>query len=77
MKDEIERPIYQIRIEGQLDPYWSEWLESMEISVTENDQTLLYGEVVDQATLYGLLAKIRDMNLKLISVQQQAKRSHT
>jgi hypothetical protein len=77
MKEEIEQPIFQIRINSQLDPRWSEWLNGMEITPSENGETLLSGLVVDQTALHGLLAKIRDMNLKLISVQQANRRDVT
>ena len=74
MIEEIENPIYQIRIGGQLDPCWSEWLGGMKITSLESGDTFLSGLVVDQTALHGLLAKIRDMNLKLISVQQANRR---
>ena len=60
--------IYSIRLEGHLDQSWSEWLEGMTIISTENGETLLSGVVVDQAALHGLLARIRDLNLGLISI---------
>jgi hypothetical protein len=63
--------LYEIRIEGQLDPSWSEWLNGMTITPRETGETLLYGPVVDQAALHGLLNRIRDMNLKLISVEKK------
>lgn len=60
--------IYNIRLEGHLDPCWSEWLDGVVITPLENGETFLSGPVVDQAALHGLLAKIRDLNLNLISV---------
>lgn len=63
--------IYHIRLEGHLDRSWSEWLEGMSITLLENGETLLSGTVADQAALHGLLAKIRDMNLKLLSVEKE------
>ncbi len=63
--------VYHIRVEGHLDPSWSEWLEGMAIGLLENGQTLLSGPVADQAALYGLLAKIRDLNLNLLSVEKE------
>lgn len=65
-----EYPIYQIRLGGQLDPCWSQWLDGMEITPLEGGETLLVGPVADQSALHGLLAKIRDMNLKLIAVNK-------
>ena len=60
--------IYSIRLEGHIDQSWSEWLGGMTIKSTENGETLLTGVVVDQAALHGLLARIRDLNLRLISI---------
>ncbi len=59
---------YEIRIQGHLAPYWSETFDGMQVTLTEGGETLLTGEVADQAALHGLLAKIRDLNLTLISV---------
>lgn len=63
--------IYEIRIEGHLDPSWSEWLDGMTIALLEEDVTCLSGAVVDQAALHGILNRIRDMNLKLLSVEME------
>lgn len=63
--------IYQIMIEGLLDPCWSEWFGGLTVTPQKNGQTLLAGPVRDQAALHGLLAKIRDMGLPLISVNRQ------
>jgi hypothetical protein len=63
--------IYEIRLEGQLDPRWSEWLEGMTITPLETGGTQLTGAVVDQAALHGLLNRIRDLNLKLVSVKKR------
>ena len=59
----------EIRVEGLLDPHWSEWLEKLEVFNEDNDQTLLTGQITDQATLYGILKKLRDLGLKLILVE--------
>ncbi len=59
---------YVIRVKGHLDPGRSEWFEGMTITQLEGGETRLSGRVVDQAALHGLLAKIRDLNLTLISV---------
>ena len=64
--------IYSIRLEGHLDRSWSEWLDGMTIISTENGETLLSGVVVDQAALHGLLARIRDLNLSLISIIRES-----
>jgi hypothetical protein len=59
---------YAIRVKGHLDPRWSEWLEGLTVTQTESGETILSGPVVDQSALHGLLARIRDLNLTLISV---------
>jgi len=62
---------YAIRIKGFLDPHW-EWLEGLTVTHLESGETLLSGPIVDQAALHGLLARIRDLNLTLLSVEQIA-----
>jgi hypothetical protein len=59
---------YQIRIKGHLSPQWTDWFERLTITLEDNGETLLTGPVVDQAALYGLLKKVRDLGLPLISV---------
>ena len=58
----------EIRIKGQIDEHWSNWFEGLTITHTEQGETVLTGTVVDEPALYGLLAKIRDLGLQLISV---------
>jgi hypothetical protein len=60
---------YRIKLKGRLDPKWSDWFEQMAIS-TEDGQTILTGPVADQAALHGLLVRIRDLNLTLLSVER-------
>lgn len=60
--------IYQIRIKGHLDHRWSEWFGGLTITLEDNGDTLLSGPVVDQAALHGLLRKVRDLGMQLISV---------
>mgnify|MGYP001823334198 CR=1 FL=1 len=60
---------YRIKLNGRLDRKWSDWFDQMEIS-TEGDQTILTGPVADQAALHGLLIRIRDLNLTLLSVER-------
>ena len=60
---------YRIKLNGRLDRKWSDWFDQMEIS-TEGDQTILTGPVADQAALHGLLIRIRDLNLILLSVER-------
>ncbi len=59
--------IYQIRVQGAIGGQWAEWF-GLEIFPLANGQTLLRGPVIDQAVLHGILTKIRDLNLPLISV---------
>ena len=61
--------IYVIRIKGSLDYKWSDWFGGLTITNLENDETVLTGPVTDQAALHGLLAKLRDLGLPLLSVQ--------
>lgn len=59
---------YEIRIKGHLDTRWSHWFEGYEIALKDNGETLLSGTVVDQAALHGLLIKVRDLGLPMVSV---------
>ena len=63
---------YNIRITGQLDPSWSEWLGDLTITPLETGETLLSGLLSDQAALYGLLNRLRDMNLTLLCVEKKS-----
>lgn len=60
--------IYEIRVEGFLADRWSQWFEGLTIRRAADGETVLRGPLVDQAALHGVLAKIRDLNLDLISV---------
>lgn len=60
--------IYQIRLKGHLDREWTDWFEGLTITLEENGDTLLTGPVIDQAALHGLLKKVRDLSLPLVSV---------
>jgi len=68
--DACKPMVYQIRIKGHLDSQWSEWFEGLTITLEENGDTLLSGAVVDQAALHGLLKKVRDLGMPLVSVVQ-------
>jgi hypothetical protein len=59
---------YQIKIKGYLDDRWTEWTAGLQMTHLANDQTLLSGTLPDQAALHGLLERIRDLNLKLVSI---------
>lgn len=58
----------EIRIKEHLDQQWAEWLDGFSIAYTEQDETILTSEVQDQAALYGLMAKLRDLGVKLVAV---------
>ena len=64
--------IYQIRIKGHLDSQWTDWFEGLTVTLDEGGDTLLTGPVIDQAALYGLLKKVRDLGMPLLSVNQAA-----
>ncbi len=60
---------YTIRFKGLIDPHW-DWLGNLTMTHLEQGETVLYGPILDQAALHGLLARIRDLNLTLLSVNQ-------
>ena len=62
---------YQIRLEGHLGRQWTDWFDGLAITQTAEGDTLLTGPVVDQAALHGVLKKVRDLGLTLISVNPQ------
>jgi hypothetical protein len=62
--------IYQIRLKGNLDHQWSDWFEGMSVTPDEDNTTLITGPVVDDAALHGLLKRVRDSGLRLISVNK-------
>ena len=68
MDDKSSR--YQIRLKGILDSQWSDWFDGFSITPDSDKNTLLDGEVPDQATLHGILAKIRDLGLTLLSLER-------
>jgi hypothetical protein len=59
---------YQIRVKGHLGYQWADWFEGLTITIEDNGETLLTGPVVDQAALHGLIKKVRDLGMPLISV---------
>ena len=61
---------YRIRVRGHLDDRWSDWLGGLAVQRQENGTTLLVGPVVDQAALHGVITRIRDLGLPLLSVKQ-------
>ena len=67
-EDHYEPELYEIRIQGHLDDRWVDWFEGLNITLVDNGDTLLTGPVVDQAALFGLLRKVRDLSMPLLSV---------
>jgi len=59
--------VYQIRLKGHLGPEWTEWFGGLTITLEGNGETLLTGPVLDQAALHGLLSRVRDLGMPLIS----------
>jgi len=69
LKTDTGQPIcYQIRIKGHLSDQWANWFDGLTITLEENGDTLLTGSVVDQAALFGLLKKVRDLGMPLVSI---------
>ena len=60
--------VYEIRLKGQLDHQWTDWFGGLAITPEGNGDTLLSGPVVDQAALHGLLRKVRDLGIPLLSI---------
>ena len=62
--------VYQIRLKGHLGSQWTDWFGGLTITLEDNGDTLLTGPVIDQAALHGLLKKVRDLGIPLLSVVQ-------
>ncbi len=60
--------IYEIRVEGHLPDHWSQWFEGLAICMQPSGETVLRGVLIDQAALFGVLSRIHDLNLILISI---------
>lgn len=60
--------VYQIRIKGHLSHEWTDWFEGLTITLEDSGETLLTGSIADQAALHGLLRKVRDVGMPLLSV---------
>ena len=67
-EDHHEPGLYEIRIKGHLDNRWADWFEDLTITAQDLGETLLTGPVVDQAALHGLLRKVCDLGMPLLSV---------
>ena len=70
--DTPEPAFYEIRVKGHLDSHWSAWFDGMAVTTEENGETILTGPIRDQPALHGLLIKIRDLGLPLLSVQRKS-----
>ena len=66
--DPSQPTVYQIRVKGHLGSQWTEWFGGLTVTPEDNGETLLTGPVVDQAALHGLLKKVRDLGMPLVSV---------
>jgi hypothetical protein len=69
-EDHHEPGRYEIRLKGHLDARWTDWFEGLSFTHASDGTTILSGPIVDQAALYGLLRKVRDLGLPLLSVMQ-------
>ena len=68
--DPCQPTVYQIRLQGHLGPEWTDWFGGLTVTLEDNGDTLLTGPIVDQAGLHGLLKRIRDLGIPLISVMR-------
>ena len=69
-EDHYEPELYEIRLKGHLNNQWANWFEGLTITLEENGDTRLIGPVVDQAGLHGLLKKVRDLGIPLLSLNR-------
>ena len=63
-----QQMVYQIKLKGHLGPQWKDWFDELTLTLEEDGNTLLSGSVVDQAALHGILKRIRDLGVPLLSV---------
>ena len=68
--DSMNSLVYEIKVEGHLGQQWADWFGGVTITLEPNGNTLLTGPVIDQAALYGLLKKVRDLGMPLVSVNR-------
>jgi hypothetical protein len=67
---------YEIRLQGRLDPRWGAWFDGMTLTTHADGSTVIHGQVADQAALHGLLQRLRDLGLPLLSVDRQSQKPH-
>jgi hypothetical protein len=69
LKTDPSQPmVYQIRVKGHLGSQWQDWFGGLTVTLVDNGETLLTGPVIDQAALHGLIKKVRDLGMPLVSV---------
>ena len=66
--EHVQHEVYQIVVKGHLDSEWSEWFDGLAITLMDSGETILSGPIVDQTALHGVLIKIRDLGLPLLSL---------
>ncbi len=66
--EHVRQEVYQIVVKGHLDTEWSDWFDGLTITLVDSGETILSGPIVDQTALHGLLMKIRDLGLPLLSL---------
>ncbi|MFL5657184.1 MAG: hypothetical protein ACJ8CB_23740 [Ktedonobacteraceae bacterium] len=66
--EHVRQEVYQIVVKGHLDSEWSDWFDGLTITMVDNGETVLSGPIVDQTALHGVLIKIRDLGLPLLSL---------
>jgi hypothetical protein len=70
LSDGTEVRFYEIHVKGQLDSKWSQWLEGLQVRLLENGEMILFGPIVDQVSLMGVLNKLGRLNLTLLSLNE-------
>ena len=66
--DADQPTVYEIRLKGQLEQHWTDWFGGLAITLEDNGDTLLSGPIVDQAALHGVLRRVRDLGMPLLSI---------
>ncbi|MGZ6347625.1 MAG: hypothetical protein ACXWNC_08700 [Anaerolineales bacterium] len=69
-----QRECFEIHVKGQLDESWSDWLDGMEVKLSDNGEMILFGHIEDQAALMGILNKLYRLNLTLLSVSKASQK---